>query len=145
MRRRTYLSASLGVLAGLAGCLDDIGPPDERVSPPEPLGPTETVEAFYDAIIAGDPEEANEYLHPVGQLPEFTESRVEQIDETDPSYRNATVVERTDDSATVSIEITTEEETGAVTAERIYELHRFEGEWLLYDSRPGGDGDRSVP
>lgn len=135
MRRRAYLATCAGITGCLAGCSGILDGPGDSGSDGEDLGPAETVAAFFDAVFAGDVEGANQRIHPEGELPELTESRLEEIDRSDQSYENATVLEREDGVAIVSIEILTETGERVWTTVQRFELHEHDGAWKLYSRR----------
>lgn len=134
MHRRAYLGTCAGGIAGLAGCSGILGDSDDTGSGAEDRGPAETVEAYYDALYADEVEEANSYVHPDGQLPSLTDSRVQELTEIESTY-DATVAEREGEVATVTIEFTADADGGTWTAEDSLVLRQHDSIWKLY-ARP---------
>lgn len=138
MDRRTAIGTGITAvgsvaLAGCAGLASRLG---GDADPPGDLTPEEAVEAFLNAVEAGDGDAAEALVHPDGELVD----RVgEYVDAGDPiefdSIRTA-VTDREGGRTFVDTEGIGRDEAGnEVTIDSVYELRIDDGEWRLYADR----------
>lgn len=135
MRRRSFLAASAGALAGLGGCSGLLGDGDSG-----DRGPAETVEAFFETAASGDAAAANEYVHPDSPLGSMEPEDAAELAAADPTIEEAEVRNRSGDTAEVRVVFSADvpDGGGRETTELVFELRRVDGEWLLWDSAAAG-------
>ena len=164
MRRRALLyTTATAAFAALAGCFDDEptdqdeqhddGSSDQDAQPDDDTGdtsqqqssaeddsqderdPVAAVEAFFGALDDGNVDRANELIHPGGDLSEFPEGEAKRMDEGTMEVVETTVVEETDDTATLEGAVLTD--TGPVDepieVSGTIELRTADGEWKLWE------------
>lgn len=123
MRRRQCLRViAAAVTAGAAGCADASS--DER--------PDDVVEAYYRALNDGDLERATELVH------EDSDERPSEMTilatrELRLEVETTDVLDETDDTASVRVELTIDDGDGEETTEETHELRTEDGAWKLYD------------
>ena len=131
MRRRGYLGAvaATGSIA-IAGCgslpsLANDFPED---------GPDGAVVNFFQALNAGDVDEADEYLHDAhGSIADvWPQSTLNRFEELDLTIEEVGVLDESDDEATIELAYSVPE-TDDEEAER-FELVRDDDEWVILSS-----------
>lgn len=145
MRRRTYLAGCVGLAGSLAGCsgiLGDSGGGSGNAGD----DPAATVEAFYEAALAGNGDEARSYFHAEAQFAPPPEEGIQQAAESTLRLEGTEVVEQGNGSAIVVATISQEHPD---TGERVEGTERFElrtegGQWRIYDQPlPPSEGPSS--
>lgn len=100
MERRTYVAGCAGLIGTLAGCSGLLGGSGDSGDDAD-LGPAETVEAFYEAVFAGDGEEARSYFHEDAQVPLPTDAAIERAQQGGVELDGTTVEEEGESRAIV--------------------------------------------
>lgn len=145
MRRRAYLAGSIGLVGSLAGCTDVLGGSDDSGSN-EDRGPTETIDAFYEAALNGDGETARSYFHPEAELPPPPDPAIEEIQQSSLRLEETAVVEQSESQASVEATVSQEAMGGERREQTVrYLLRRSDGEWLIYDQPPSDPSGSMVP
>lgn len=129
MDRRHFLAGTTGVAIAVAGCSGITGDSGGD----EPSGPAAVARAFFEALIEGDVETANSYIHANASIGSVGQSNVESFQEANASVDSATVQSRNGDTATVHVTFNVEIESTTRTRTLPYELRREDGEWRLYE------------
>ena len=122
MNRRQYLAASAAVTAGLAGCTGVLS--DD---------PDEVVEQFYQAIDDGDRETANDLIHSESPQGEISEDEMSDMEEFDITVEGTEILEESDETAEVEVEMTIESDGDSSTEETTIELRTEDGDWKVYE------------
>lgn len=126
MNRRTFLvSATVSSTAIiLAGCTGSSGPET----------PDEVTEAFINALLDGDYETSQSFIH--GDLEDeitrtFVAEQEAYAERADGEISSIEVVDQTDNQAQVDAITTADTGLGAMTTHLEFELTNEEGEWII--------------
>lgn len=122
MRRREYLTATTAAAVAVAGCTEftDSDEPDD------------VTEAYYRALDDGDRERANELLHEESEET-LTEETMLLFREMEIEVEETAVLEESDDTAEVRVELTVRIDGDEETNEEVHELRTEDGDWKLYE------------
>lgn len=138
MRRRTYI-ASCTVVTGLAGCTGLLGGGNDRDDPEA------VVREFIAALDEGDRETANELIHEDSPQGELSEEQAGQTGELDLTVEGTELLQETDDTARVRVELTVSDGSERQTTELTYELRTEDGEWKIWDESAAGTPASELP
>ncbi|WP_121820653.1 nuclear transport factor 2 family protein [Halostella salina] len=125
MQRRQYLgAATTTAAAGLAGCMD-LGILGGN-------GPAAVVEQFYQALDDGDRGTANDLIHSESPQGEIGEQEMAQFESYDITVESTEVLDESDDTAEVEVELTLEADGESSTNTMTVELRTEGGDWKVY-------------
>jgi len=140
MDRRQFLVGTTGIAAAMAGCSGITGD-----SGGEPSGPAAVAKAFFRALVDGDLDTANSYIHANASVPSVDESNVESFQSANATVESATVQSRHDDRATVSVTFSLQIDSTTRTRTLPYELRTENGEWRIYEDLRAEQSGTAMP
>lgn len=133
MRRRTLLAAGAVVTVGLAGCSTFAN------RSPEEEDPESAVQDLFAAVDDGDAEAANGLIGEDASISTISQAEASRLGEANVSVESIEVLNETADRADVRVAftVTGPEAESVATNERVFELRKRDGSWVLWNWQLG--------